>query len=155
MKHRTFALIAAMLLAITLMESRASTKDEGTLQDALTLFLCSGETLAAGGDSAEALRQRLAPCFTDAALRAFLSSEPTRRLPLALCRADATPVPGQVTLTAAENASGYVFTLPLRCERGDESRDFTLTGYAAFNEKRLAALSLDDAEALERWLAGA
>lgn len=153
MRHRTFALIAAMLLAITLMESRASTKDEGTLQDMLTLLLVSDEVLAAG--DAETLRQRFAPCFTDAALKTFLSSELTHRLPLALRRADVTPVLGKVTLTAAENASGYVFTLPLRCERGDESRDFTLTGYAAFHEKRLAALSLDDTDALERWLAGA
>lgn len=155
MKHRTFALIAAMLLAITLMENRASTKDEGTLQDTLTLLLSSGETLAASGGDAEALRQRFAPCFTDAALKTFLSSELAHGLPLALHRAGATPVPGRVTLTAAENASGYVFTLPLRCERGDESRDFTLTGYAAFDEKRLTALSLDNADALERWLAGA
>lgn len=62
---------------------------------------------------------------------------------------------GEVTLTAAENPSGYVFTLPLHCERGDESRDFTLTGYAAFHDERLAALSLDDPDALERWLIGA
>lgn len=153
MRHRTFALIAAMLLAITLMESRASTKDEGTLQDTLTLLLSSDESFT--DDSPEALRQRFAPCFTDAALKAFLSSELAHRLPLAIQRAGIAPTLGEVTLTAAENASGYVFTLPLRCERGDESRDFTLTGYAAFNDERLAALSLDDTDALERWLADA
>lgn len=158
MKHRTFALIVFVLLVIVVVANRTATGDKPLLQDTLTLLLTDDALAAelAHGDGAEdVLRQRFAPYLTNAALRDFFASESVRRLPLCLRRAGVELALGKVSLTQAENASGYIFTLPLHCERADGSLDFTLTGYAAFDETRLTALSLDDTGALERWLAGA
>lgn len=159
MKPRTFVFIAAALLALIILTNRlGSTKNEDTLQNALSLLL-SGDTAVAesvenvdGSSADELLRQRFEPYFTDAALKTFLSADLTRRLPLLICQAGAEVTCDSAALESAENAMGYVFALPIHCICSGESRDFTLTGYAAFADDRLAALTVEGTDALERWL---
>lgn len=159
MRHRTFALIVFVLLVIVVVANRTAVGDKPLLQDTLTLLLTDdaafAEALERGDGAEEALRRRFAPYLTNAALRDFLASESVHRLPLCLHRAGAEIDCGKVTLTQAENATGYTFSLPLRCTRDGQEQDFALTGYVAFESDRLCALRLDDTQALERWLGGA
>lgn len=158
MKPRTFIFIAAALLALTILTNRlGSTGNEDALQNALSLLFTGDETVAEAvesGDAAEALlRQRFEPYCTDSALQSLLSTGLPARLPALLARAGVEVTAEDVALTGADNAMGYVFTLPLHCACGGESRDFTITGYAAFSDDRLAALTVEATDALERWLA--
>lgn len=159
MKPRTFIFIAAALLALTILTNRlGSTGNEDALQGALSLLFTGDETVAEAIESGDAsaedlLRQRFEPYVTDSAMKSFLATGLPARLPALLAQAGAEVTLEDITLTGADNAMGYVFTLPLRCVCGGASRDFTVTGYAAFSDDRLAALTVDGTDALERWLA--
>lgn len=158
MKPRTFAFIAAALLALIVLTNRiGATKNEDALQNALSLLFTGDETVAeavGSGDAAEKelLRQRFEPYCTDSALNALLSTGLPTRVPALLAQTGAEITFGSLTLEGADNAMGYVFSLPLHCVCGGVSRDFTITGYAAFSDDRLAALTVEGADALERWL---
>lgn len=159
MKPRTFILIAAALLALTVLTNRlGSTKNEDALQNALSLLFTGdaavAEAVERGDDAAEELlRRRFEPYCTDSAMKSLLATGLPARFSALLYQAEAEVAAEDVALTGADNAMGYVFTLPLRCVCGGESRDCTITGYAAFSDDRLAALTVEGTDALERWLA--